>query len=199
VSGGRNNLDDAFDGDVVKFAAVLDEFVAAQRAQAIGETRKQRIMWSRTIGGGGNNVSFEAVVDDTAEPAELNALLDKMANAGDRQEARAMLDISMRQLRLDLGTLEREKAGYAKHYQDITEQNMAASQNRRREVTFTKSQTQELERMRTSLREAEAAIEERRLLNDECKRIIAGQSRIEAVEETQRQREAQAAARPAAA
>jgi hypothetical protein len=187
------------DPEIIKFAAVLDEFSAQQRAMAIGETRKQRIMWSRTIGGGGNNVSFEAVVDDTADAAELNALLDKMADAGDRQEARAQLDLHMRQLRLDLGTLEREKANYARHYQDITELNLVASQNRRREVTFTKSQTQELERMRVSLHEAEAAIEERRLTIGECKRIVGGQSRIEAAEETQRQREAQAAARPAAA
>jgi hypothetical protein len=186
------------DPEIVKFAAILDEFSAHQRALAIGETRKQRIMWSRTIGGGGNNVSFEAVVDDTVDAAELNALLDKMADAGDRQEARAQLDLHMRQLRLDIGVLEREKASYAKHYQDITEQNMVASQNRRKEVTFTKSQTQEMERMRTSLREAEAAIDERRLTIGECKRIVGGQSRIEAVEETQRQREAQAA-RPAAA
>jgi hypothetical protein len=187
------------DPEIIKFAAVLDEFSAQQRALAIGQASKQRIMWSRTIGGGGNNVSFEAMIDDTAEPAELNALLDKMADAGDRQEARAQLDLHMRQLRLDLGTLEREKAGYAKHYQDITEQNMAASANRRREVTFSKPQIQELERMRVSLREAEAAIEERKLTIGECRRIVGGQSRIEAAEETQRQREAQAAARPAAA
>jgi hypothetical protein len=75
--------------ELAKFAAILDEFAAAQRRLGLDEVKKQRLMVARHVGD--MNVTFEAVVDEGTGVGEIFAILAPLDGAIDRLKAKADL------------------------------------------------------------------------------------------------------------
>src|SRR6266566_7459875 len=104
------------------------------------------------------------------------------------------------QLRLDQGLLERQKKDYARNNAKFVAEDEARSARRHavNDVTVDPKHRSALDQIRTGIEETQAQIEERIWTIDECRRIIAGQTRLEAIETTMRLREKAAEAKRAA-
>src|SRR4029077_5969716 len=90
--------------DLATFAAVLEEFAAAERARALTETRKQRIGVVRHVGD--QNVTFEIVVDEGSSAADIFDILAPIDGAIDRLKAKTDMLEHYTRMADDLGLIE---------------------------------------------------------------------------------------------
>ncbi len=180
-------------------AAIIESFSAEQRASAIADQQRQKVTVARQLAPG-SQVVFEAVIDRASEQSEIDGLLDRLVAATDRQEAMIQLAAHLGQLRLDQGLLERQKKDYARNNAKFVAEDEARSARRHavNDVTVDPKHRSALDQIRTGIEETQAQIEERIWTIDECRRIIAGQTRLEAIETTMRLREKAAEAKRAA-
>jgi len=182
-------------------AAIIESFAAEQRATAIADQQRQKMTLARKLADD-TQLVFEAVVDRTTDRAELDATLDRIAAAGDRQEAMIALGAHLIQLRLDQGLLERRKKDLAFHVAKFKAE-AEVRRSKRHSVLpggeeLRSIDQANLNQISTGIEEAQAQIQERIWTIDECRRIIAGQSRLEAIETTMRLREKAGEAKRAA-
>jgi hypothetical protein len=158
-------------------AAVLEAFGAEQRARALDETKRTRITLTRTVSSG-FQLGFETVVDQAAEKAEIDALLDRMVGAAERQEAVAQLEQDIQSLAIDQGTLAGQIKDLARREAEYRAENERVSAGRREAIALSKQQRAALDQLRTGIEEAKRTIDRRRERMAQCRRIIAGESRL---------------------
>ena len=158
----------------VEVAAVLDEFAAAQRALALTQTNKQRIVLRRNVGTV-CEITLEKVVDADASAEDLydavapiNAAIDRLANkvelAGYYEK---ILNLC--------GQIDVAEAKYQEMTVEYRKKLRSRNSNRRTEVGLNDTQINALEGQRTSIKAIFERIEETKKAAAECRRIITGE------------------------
>jgi len=168
-----------FDNKLVEFTAVLDEFAANQRRQALAENKRQKITYVRQIEGkagmSGSQIVTEFVVEDGADSEEIFGRLVNVDAATDRLRAKVDLAGHYGQMLNKCGAIEiaeRELRGALESY---AVQNVAHNKSRRIErVGLTERQKQEIADRRSRIRADLTAIDEVKRAAEECRRVLNG-------------------------
>ena len=154
-------------------AAVLEEFVAAQRAQAVGQARLQKIILARQIGEG--QLQFEAVIEEGATAAEIYDMISRVESAADRLKAKVELSGHYGRMLNIAGQIEITIRKAAEDRVTFEAHNAAANAHRRIAVTMTKAQGAALEQHAANLKDCWQRIEETEKAIAECRRILEGE------------------------
>ncbi len=124
-------------GNLVTFAAVLDEFAASQRELALGQAKRQRILLTRPIGD--MQVQFETLVDEGASSEEIFTALQPLDRALDRFQAMSDLSATFKLIGKHCASIEQSIANLASErakYQQANQQHrpaaIAVAQERRK-------------------------------------------------------------------
>lgn len=160
--------------DLVRFAAILDEFTAAQRRAALGEARKQRITIVRNIGQI-CQVTYETVIDEGASGEEIFALLAPIDQALDRLKAKSDLSDQYNLALNDCGEIEvasKKLAAMRVEYDATNTQHNASRRTAR--VGLTSQQVGSLNEQRKSINTFFERIEERKRVAAECLSVLQG-------------------------
>jgi hypothetical protein len=165
-----------------EIAAILEAFGAEQRSRALAEASRTRITLTRTVSSG-FQLGFETVVDQTSDKAEIDALLDRMVGAAERQEAIAQLESDIQSLAIDQGTLAGQIRDLARREAEYRDDNERASAGRRGPIALSKQQRAALDQIRAGVEESKRMIDRRRERMEQCRRIIAGESRLAIAEQ----------------
>ena len=180
-------------------AAVLDEFTAAQRRQALTEARKQRITIVRNVSQA-CQVTYETVIDEGTDAQEIFDKLAPIDGAVDRLKAKADFSDFLNRILNDSQGLELDVHKLASQRTGFEEENVRASQGRRLEVGMTSQQTAQLNETRRTIRIAFEKIDELQKAAGEVRRILDGEDPFVVLQEQIRNRlEALRRARPAEA
>lgn len=154
-------------------AAVLDEFAAAQRRDALDKARLQKIIFARQIGEG--QLQFEAVIEDSADAAEIYAMLARVETAADRLKAKVDLSGHYARLLNHCGQIEMARKKLAEDTVDFEARNAAANANRRVAIRMTDAQSAALKQHRDGIRDCWERIEETQKAIAECRRVLDGE------------------------
>lgn len=176
--------------DIVKFAAILDEFAAGQRKLALSETRKQRLTMMRGVGEG-CQVSFETVIDEGTEPAEIYKILDAVDQALSRLKAKSDLSDHYFRMLNDCGQIEMTQKKLASEQLTFEAENAVRNANRRVAVTLTSGQRVALDNYRQSIRDLFERLAEKQKAAAECRRILDGEDPFRVLDDQIRERIAQ--------
>lgn len=169
MSNGNGN-----DEELVRFAAVLDQFSAQQRELALGQARKQRISIVRNVGQI-CQITYETVVDEGASSAEIFGLLEPIDGAIDRLKAKSDLSDHYNLSLNDCGQIEMTAKRLAGLRIQFAAENARRGQNRRIEVGLSPTQQTSLDEARRTIRDLFEKIEERKLAIAECRRVLDGE------------------------
>jgi hypothetical protein len=167
--------------DLATFAAVLEEFAAAERARALTETRKQRISVARHVGD--QNIAFEIVVDEGSSAAEIFDLMAPIDSAIDRLKAKADLSDHYREILNLTGRIEVSINKIAAERAEYEKANAKRNLQRREPITYTDAQLRNIEASQSAIRENFEKIAEQRKCVAECLRILAGENPFEVLDE----------------
>jgi len=163
--------------DLIKFAAILDEFAASQRALALTQTNKQRITLRRNVASN-CEIVLEKVLDADASAAELYQAIEPVSGAIDRLanfvEMRSWYDRlaeAVNMLTVQVKTLAEDQ---------VTIQSENEERNRSRRVpgvpvVVGKLQRAKLDNHRTSIRALNANIDTYKKEIANCRRVIGGE------------------------
>jgi hypothetical protein len=159
--------------DLVKFAAVLDEFAAGQRRLAIDEVKKQRLMVARHVGD--MNVTFEAVVDEGTSADEIFAILAPLDGAIDRLKAKADLSDHYVRILNACNAIETATSKLISMRDDYRQKNEDANaQGRRTPRILNAQQAATLEGQANSIRDMFKQVEDHQQSAAECRAILDG-------------------------
>lgn len=168
----------------VEVAAVLDEFAAAQRAQALDQAKRQRITVVRSIGEHGGQVHFETVIDEGASADEIFRLIAPLDGALDRLKAKSDLSDHYFRILNKCGEIEQAMHKAAEDQVTFSAQNRERNKSRRVEVVgMTAPQRATLDGHRTSIRAGMARIDELWKAVAECRRILGGEDPFQVLDE----------------
>jgi hypothetical protein len=167
--------------DLATFAAVLEEFAAAERARALTETRKQRISVARRVGD--QNIGFEIVVDEGSAAAEIFDLMAPIDSAIDRLKAKADLSDHYTQMANLAGTIEVSLNHIATARAEFETVNAKRNLQRREPITYTDAQLRNIDASQTAIRDSFEKIAEKRKCVAECLRILAGEDPFKVLDE----------------
>lgn len=157
----------------VEVAAVLDEFTAAQRAQAIGQARLQKLVFARQIGEG--QIQFEAVIDETADAGEIYTMLSRVETAADRLKAKVDLSGHYARILNIVSQIEMSRKKLAEDAVKFDAQNAVRSAGRRIPIARTEQQNTALQQHGEAIREGFDRIAETEKAIAECRRILDGE------------------------
>lgn len=172
---------ETFDENLTEFASILEAFSAEQRSRAMAESKRQRVTMIRTIADK-CQVSFEAVIDEDTDAAEIFGVLERVDQATDRLAAKAHLADYYNQILNISGQIE---VAIRKLAEDgLTFRAEADERNRGRhtERGITDQQKSVLESHRKSIKDGFARIDEIRVAIGEAKRILVGDDALAVVE-----------------
>ena len=162
--------------DLIKFAAILDEFAASQRALALTQTNKQRITLRRNVASN-CEIVLEKVLDADASAAELYQAIEPVSGAIDRLanfvEMRSWYDRlaeAVNMLTVEIKTLAADQ---------VTIQSENEERNRDRRVPklhrAAHADRVKLDNHRTSIRSLNADIDTYKKEIANCRRVIGGE------------------------
>jgi hypothetical protein len=161
---------------LTEFAALLDEFVAAQRRAALADTKKQRITIVRNIGQVAQ-CTFETVVDEGTSGEDIWRLLAPIDAALDRLKAKSDLSDHLNLTLNEISQIELTVKKMARQRHEWAVQNERASHGRRQAIVgLTGQQEAQLIEDRRAIRLAFEKIAEKLKAADEVKRILAGEN-----------------------
>lgn len=166
---------------VAEIAALLEAFSEEQGRRALNETRRTRMTLTRAISGG-FQLGFETVVDQEADKAEIDAILDRMVGAAERQEAIAQLEQDHANLLIEEGLLAAKIKDLARRQAEYGHDNETASKGRRELVVLTKQQRANLDQMRIDIEGTRDQLTRRRERMAVCRRVVAGERRLDVAE-----------------
>jgi len=167
--------------DLATFAAVLEEFAAAERARALTETRKQRIGVVRHVGD--QNVTFEIVVDEGSSAADIFDILAPIDGAIDRLKAKTDMLEHYTRMADDLGLIEMTQKKMATTVAEFRRQNDARNENRRHPIVWTQTQAAAIDNFRDTIKDCFESIEGKRAAVERCRRILGGEPRVNVLDE----------------
>jgi uncharacterized membrane-anchored protein YhcB (DUF1043 family) len=159
--------------DLIRFAAVLDEFVAAQREQALVQTKRQRITVTRPVGD--MHVQFETLVDESASPAEIFDVLAPLDTALDRLKAKVDLSSHYERMANLCGQIEMSAHKLATDRAKFQADNEARNERRRTPIVLTQPQRTALDQHRQAITDSFERIAELKKAAAECRQIIGGE------------------------
>ena len=157
----------------VEVAAVLDEFAASQRALAIGEEKKQRIILRRNVGPSAE-VTLETVLPQGASAEEIFAAMDPVNSAIDRLANKVELARHYEAMLNKCGEIELSIKQFATDRVAFAAANAERNASRRVPRVMTEQQRAKLAAHRESISANFERIAEIRRAADECRRIIGG-------------------------
>lgn len=168
--------------EAVKFAALLDEFAAAQRGLALAETRKQRIMVGRHVGD--QNITYEVVVDEGASSADIFRILEPLDGAIDRLKAKADLSDHYSRIANHLGQIEMSMKKLAADRIKFQAENAQRNERgRRTPLVLTGPQKAGLDGHRQAIRDGFGRIEELQKAAAECRRVLGGEDPFQVLDD----------------
>src|SRR5215469_2380070 len=172
--------------------SLIEDIKAAERASTLEKQNVQKISFvAQIVGanqGSGRQIVSEFVLPIDAEIGEVHAALDRLTDAADRQQAKIDILYHLQQMRIDIGTRDREARALSAKRERFSLELERAGEGRRQQPGLSDKQRAELQTMQIGLDEQSARILERQLSIDECRLIIGGMSRIEAMEKTEERR-----------
>jgi hypothetical protein len=170
------------DEELLRFAALLDQFAAEQRALALTQTKKQKITIVRNIGQI-CQVNYETVVDEGAGADEIFNLLEGIDGAIDRLKAKSDLSDHYNLSANECGQIEMAVKRLAGLRIQFAAENTRRGQNRRQEVGLSATQQTSLDEARRTIRDLFEKIEERKLAIAECRRVLGGEDPFKILDE----------------
>lgn len=159
--------------DLAKFTAVLDSFAAAQRQQALFETKRQRVIVTRHVAD--LNVQFETLVDEGASATEIFAVLAPLDGAILRLKATVDLSSHYDRMANLVGTIEMSMKKLATDRIKFQAENAQRNQSRRSPIVLTDAQRKALDQHREAIRDSFERIDELKKAAFECRRVIGGE------------------------
>jgi hypothetical protein len=165
----------------VEVAAAITNEMAEQRHATALEVRKQRLSLVRQVADA--QISFEAVIDETADVAEIYATLARVDNAVDRMKAKADLSGFYAAMLNKCSEIDLAVKRMAEDQVAFDAEN--AEHNERRKVarTMTSAQRIKMDQNRTAIRECWMRIQEFQKAADECRRILGGEDPFKVLDE----------------
>jgi hypothetical protein len=153
-------MNDAY--SAADIAAILENFREQERAAAVFETRRQKVVFTRNLGSGQQLVcqtSLEAVIDQHATTDEIYQLVSRFDEAIDRHKAK--IDLAEHYARLDMKIRELDVAIRGRAEREVTYRadNAAKSQNRRVAIVMTSAQEADLKNASLAINECRKQIE----------------------------------------
>jgi hypothetical protein len=170
------------DEELLRFAALLDQFAAEQRALALTQTAKQKITIVRNIGQI-CQVNYETVIEQGAPAEEIFRLLEPIDSAIDRLKAKSDLSDHYNHSANDCGQIEMAVRRLAGLRIQFAAENTRRGQNRRQEVGLSATQQTSLDEARRTIRDLFEKIEERKLAIAECRRVLGGEDPFKILDE----------------
>jgi len=169
-----------FDEKLIEFGAILDQFVATQRAQVLTEQKRIKITYVRQIEGkagmSGSQIVTDMVIEEGATQAEIFDRLSAIDAAADRLRAKAELAGHYGQMLNKCGAIEVGESELRKAIETYAAQNVAHNTRRRVErVGLTERQESEIRDRRVRIRQDLEAIEEAKRAAAECRRVLDGE------------------------
>jgi hypothetical protein len=172
---------------LTEFAAILDEFTAAQRRAALDQAKRQRISLVRAISQT-CQCTFEMNVDEGTSSEEIFALLAPIDTALDRLKAKADLSDHYNRCLNETNQIEMSVRKLATDRIGFEEENARHSQNRRQAIGLTSQQTAQLEESRRAIRIGFERVDEIRKAAGEARRILEGEDPFKLLDEQIRNR-----------
>jgi hypothetical protein len=167
--------------ELLTFAGVLEAFVAAQRAQVLGETRKQRIMVGRHVGD--QNVSYEVVVDEGADAKEIFRIIEPLDGAIDRLKAKAELSDHYVRIANACNLIETATRKLIDMREEYRKVNAERNLTRRAPIIFTAAQAASVEGQVISIKDLWSQIAGHQEAAAECRRVLDGEDPFTVIEE----------------
>ena len=160
------------DEDLIKFTAVLDAFVAAQRQAALtaAEPKKQRITLSRHIGDTG--AVIDLVVEEGSLPEEVFASFMPIDKALDRYKAKMDLATWLGRLDDAVRLLDQALTKRTEMLGEYRQVNDRRNDNRRNPILFTDAQSSSLKNQQTTIDGLNEQIEGHKQKIVDCKRVL---------------------------
>lgn len=183
----------------VEVAAVLDEFVASQRRQALSDARLQKLVFQRQVGEGA--IISEFVIDEQADAAEIYARLARVETAADRLKAKVDLSLHFGTILNKCGVIDMARKKYAADRVEFEAKNAAQDATRRvKRVGLTDQQQATLKNQLDTIKGEWEKIEETQKAIAECQRILAGEDPFQVLaDQIDRRLDELRGSRPAAA
>lgn len=166
---------------VAEVAAVLEAFSEEQRRRALDETRRIRMTLTRNIGPA-TQIGFETVFDQIADKAEIDMLLDRMLAAAERQEAAHDLLGHHMHLAMKQHELQGKMKDLVQIQEQFKQENEIASTGRRTSIGMSKQQRAALDQRRKEIEEIKDSLDLRRATMEECRRVLAGETKLAVAE-----------------
>jgi hypothetical protein len=159
--------------ELTKFAAILDEFAAAQRRLGLDEVKKQRLMVARHVGD--MNVTFEAVVDEGTSADEIYNILAPLDGAIDRLKAKADLSDHYVRIANACNAIESATAKLGSMREEYRQKNEGDTLSGRRSPRLLNAQqAAALDGQANSIKDMFQQIEAHRQAAAECRAVLGG-------------------------
>lgn len=183
-------------------AAILENFREQERQAALFENRRQKVMFARNLGSGGQLIcqtSLEAVIDQTATSDEIYDMIARFDDAIDRHKAKLDLNELYAKLDAQIRQLDVALRGRAQREVSYRAENAVKNAGRRVPITFTSAQEADLRNSALGIAEARKEIAATWELVDACKKIMLDGMAFDHVETELRNRLATLTRTPEAA
>jgi hypothetical protein len=180
----------------IEFAALLDQFAAEQRALALGEAKKQRVILRRTVSGGASigavaELTLEKVIDADADAAEVYdavaptlVAIDRLANKVELAQHYEAINGNCRLIEEGLRMMAEEQVKFRMENSTQTaRRNARRSEENRVEVGYTATQQAKLASHRTSIKGLFEQIEASQKKAAECRRVVDGEDALDVLRE----------------
>jgi Zn-dependent M32 family carboxypeptidase len=167
--------------ELVKFAAILDEFAAAQRRQALDQARKERITITRPIGNA--HAQVELVVDEHTSSQDIWQLIAPIESALERLNAKNQMETWLESALADARTIDVGQGELRQLRADYEEVNTIASIGRRLAPQLTSAQKSTLSNQRKSILDTFEKIDEKRERVARWRRVFNGEEHAQILEE----------------
>ena len=171
------------EGLAIEVAAVLDEFTAAQRREAIAQANKQRLTFVRPLGAG--QLVCEMVIDEAEDAVAIYEKLARVEAAADRLKAKVDLSDHYSRVLGSVNQIEMQRKKLAEDDVKFRAENAARNANspRRNPVILNDAQNAALRQHRNSIKTLFENIDETQKAIAECRRILDGEDPFAVVAE----------------
>ena len=156
-----------------ELGAILDEYTAAQRRDAIAQANKQRVTFVRPLGSG--QIVCEMVVDEGESAVSIYEKLASVEAAADRLKAKHDLIDHYGRVLGNINQIEMARKKLAEMVVESDAKRAAASINRRNLVPIADADKAAQKQQSDAIKELFARIDENQKEIAECKRILNGE------------------------
>ena len=164
-----------------ELGALLDEFTAAQRRDAISQANKQRLTFVRPLGTG--QIVCEMVVDEAEDAVSIYEKLARVEAAADRLKAKVDLSDHYSRVLGSINQIEMARKKLAEMVVESDAKRASASINRRALVPISDADKIAQKQQRDSMKALFENIDETQKAIAECKRILDGEDPFAVVAE----------------